>query len=305
MTMRPIKEEWSFIRNNAVATKMLESSSSNQRKRLFLYLFLLLGMFYCFDAVVVTEMPLSCCKGVILHRSLHRHAYSMFQFINRIRFESLISNLLVVCFSMARQKAAEASNGSQRRFTRASNRVKKQKKPSDGVLPRKQIPLQHKRLQELPDPLLGDLYPEKYPDLDFYQSYGSFLTRKNPISAVVDAEIAEYWALLSTTPTLLQQYIPTLSDSYRSAFRKFFNTDPISLHGHISDAANPFLLTSLLMHLTQHATNKGDFFYSGRKIGLTSNLQLRMGRMELGLGHWRGNLRFRLLESWGMGGGLS
>ena len=130
------------------------------------------------------------------------------------------------------------------------------KKPSDGVLPRKQIPSQHKRLQELPDLLLGDLYLEQYPDLDFHQSYGSFLACKNPISAVVDAEIAEYWALLSTTPTLLQHYIPTIIDSYRSAFRKFFNTGPISLHGHVSDAANPFLLTSLLM---QHATAKGIF----------------------------------------------
>ena len=150
----------------------------------------------------------------------------------------------------------------------------------------------------------SEIYSEQYPDLDFHQSYGSFLTRKNPISAVVDAGIAEYWALLSTTPTLLQHYIPTISDSYRSAFRKFFKTDPISLHEYISDA-KPFLLASLLMHLTQHATNKGIFVYSGRKRGLTSNLQLRMGRMELGLDYWRGNLRFRLLESWGMGGGLS
>ncbi len=104
--------------------------------------------------------------------------------------------------------------------------------------------------------------PEEFPDLDFHQSFGLFLTRKNPISRAVDEDIARYWHILTTTPALLQYHIPDIGEGYRNAFRQFFGTEPISLHGHVSDAANPFVLTSLLMHLTAHATNPDVFFLS-------------------------------------------
>lgn len=91
--------------------------------------------------------------------------------------------------------------------------------------------------------------PQDFPDIDLHQSFGSFLTRRNPISQTVDPDIAKYWDMLSKTPALLQHYIPDISERYRVAFKRFFGVDPISIHGHVSDAANPHLLTSLLKHL--------------------------------------------------------
>ena len=89
-------------------------------------------------------------------------------------------------------------------------------------------------------------HPEDYPDLDFHHTFGSFLTRKNPITNEVSAEIARYWGLLSNTPSLLQHHAHEIGEKYRGAFRKFFTADPISLHGHVSDASNAALLTSLI-----------------------------------------------------------
>lgn len=97
-------------------------------------------------------------------------------------------------------------------------------------------------------------HPEDYPDLDFHHSFGSFLTRKNPISSTVNAEIARYWGLLSETPSLLQHHTHRIGEKYRGAFRQFFTADPISLHGHVSDASNVALLTSLISHLVSHAS---------------------------------------------------
>lgn len=105
--------------------------------------------------------------------------------------------------------------------------------------------------------------PEDFPDLDLHQSYGSFLTRKNPISQNVDPDVASDWAMLSTNPAMLQHRVPDITDRYRTAFKRFFNIDPISIHGHVSDAANPFVLTSLLMHLTAYSSKDcGVFFLS-------------------------------------------
>ena len=92
-------------------------------------------------------------------------------------------------------------------------------------------------------------HPEDFPDLDFHQSFGSFLTRKNPIDKTVDREIAGYWRLLTQTPSLIQYLIFDIRESYQEAFQRYFTADVISVHGHVSDAANPSLLMSLLLHL--------------------------------------------------------
>lgn len=97
-------------------------------------------------------------------------------------------------------------------------------------------------------------HPEEYPDLDLHHGFGSFLTRKNPVSKTVDTKIAQYWQLLGQNPTLLQYRIHDIGDQYRTAFREFFTAEPISLHGHVSDASNPALLTSLVCHLISRAS---------------------------------------------------
>lgn len=91
--------------------------------------------------------------------------------------------------------------------------------------------------------------PEEFPDLDFHHSVGSFLTRKNPIFNSTDQDVGRYWALLNKSPTMLQHHIHNIGDRYREAFRRFFTAEPISLHGHVSDASSPTLLTSLISHL--------------------------------------------------------
>ena len=92
-------------------------------------------------------------------------------------------------------------------------------------------------------------HPEDFPDLDFHQSFGSFLTRKNPIDKTVDRKIARYWRMLNKTPSLIQYQTFDIRQNYQKAFRRYFKVEVISLHGHVSDAANPSLLMSLLLHL--------------------------------------------------------
>ena len=99
--------------------------------------------------------------------------------------------------------------------------------------------------------------PEDFPDLDFHQSFGSFLTRKNPIDKSVDRKIAGYWRLLTETPSMIQYYIFDIRESYQEAFQSYFNADVLSVHGHVSDAASPNLLMSLLLHLVDAATGSG------------------------------------------------
>ena len=97
--------------------------------------------------------------------------------------------------------------------------------------------------------------PEDFPDLDFHHSFGSFLTHKNPVSKDTHPEIARYWDLLGNSPSLLQRHIHQIADKYRDAFRDFFVAEPISLHGHVSDASNVALLTSVISHLVSHASS--------------------------------------------------
>ena len=56
---------------------------------------------------------------------------------------------------------------------------------------------------------------------------------------------------------MLQYHIHDIGDRYREAFRRFFTAEPISLHGHVSDASGPALLTSLISHLTSRCSIRG------------------------------------------------
>lgn len=104
--------------------------------------------------------------------------------------------------------------------------------------------------------------PEDYPDLDFHHTFGSFLTQKNPVSKDTHPEIATYWDLLGNSPSLLQRHIHQIGHHYREAFRDFFVAEPISLHGHVSDASNVALLTSVISHLVSHASSDiGTLFF--------------------------------------------
>ena len=101
--------------------------------------------------------------------------------------------------------------------------------------------------------------PEEFPDLDFHHSFGSFLTRKNLILDIVDLDVGRYWDMLSKSPSMLQHHIHDVGDRYRQAFGQFFTAEPISLHGHVSDASSPALLTSLITHLdSHHSTDKSN-----------------------------------------------
>ena len=48
---------------------------------------------------------------------------------------------------------------------------------------------------------------------------------------------------------MIQYHIFDIRDNYRSVFRRFFHTDPLSLRGHVTDAANLYLVISLLRRL--------------------------------------------------------
>lgn len=106
-----------------------------------------------------------------------------------------------------------------------------------------------------------DCCPQDFPDIDFHQLFGLSLTRKNPISETVDPDVAKFWNMLSETPALLQHYIPDISERYRIAFKQFFKVDSISVHGHVSDAANPYVLASLLKNLAKESKKVSDWFF--------------------------------------------
>ena len=150
-----------------------------------------------------------------------------------------------ICKVDANQKVA---------LRRRSDRISKSKETASKVRPHGDLKHRQCRKEQF-DTERRKRYPEEFPDLDFHNSFGSFLTRKNPVARTVDAQIARYWQLLSQSPTLLQRHIYDISDRYRDAFGKFFGADPISLHGHVSDASNPALLTSLISHLISHASS--------------------------------------------------
>ena len=155
---------------------------------------------------------------------------------------------------IARRTLAKQGNGLASGKSGPRDRGKIQKRPRrrrDGV-PRPRYALA--RDQQRHD---RTSHPEDFPDLDFHQSFGSFLTRKNPVAKTVDRNIAGYWRMLNQTPSLIQYLTFDIRESYQEAFHKYFKADVISVHGHVSDAANPSLLMSLLLHLTDVANGSG------------------------------------------------
>lgn len=158
--------------------------------------------------------------------------------------------------------------------TRSATAKKASKSGASGVQNESQI--QRKRLRNLQSKRQGhrgrsveedqETCPNDFPVIDFHQSFGSYLTQKNPISQEVDADVAEYWNTLSTNPSMLQHQVNDIVEHYRAAFKRFFNLDPISLHGHVSDAANPFVLTSLLTLLTENSEEDVSFFGENEKV---------------------------------------
>ena len=52
---------------------------------------------------------------------------------------------------------------------------------------------------------------------------------------------------------MINYSVRDIHDGYYVAFFAFFNVDPISLHGHISDAAGPYNITSLIMYIREKA----------------------------------------------------
>ena len=127
-------------------------------------------------------------------------------------------------------------------------------------------------------------HPEEFPDLDFHHSFGSFLTGKNPILESIDEDIGKYWALLNKSPTMLQYHIHDIGDRYREAFRQFFTAEPISLHGHVSDASSPALLTSLISHLTSGCSESGSNLFLNKNDKANPRIAVLEGSYGAGYG---------------------
>ena len=146
----------------------------------------------------------------------------------------------------ARRTSATPGNGRASGKSAPSDRGKIQKRSR-----RKRSGVSRRQTSQARDQQRHDRtsHPEDFPDLDFHQSFGSFLTRKNPVDRTVDKKIAGYWRILNKTPSLIQYQTFDIRQSHQKAFRRYFKAEVISLHGHVSDAANPSLLMSLLLHL--------------------------------------------------------
>ncbi len=155
---------------------------------------------------------------------------------------------------MARRTSAKRGNGLTPGRSRPNDSGKVQKRPlrRRGGAPRSRNP--QARDEQRHD---RRSHPEDFPDLDFHQSFGSFLTRKNPVDKTVDREIAGYWRSLTKTPSMMQYHIFDIREYYQAAFQRYFTAEVMSVHGHVSDAANPNLLMSLLLHLMDVANGMG------------------------------------------------
>ena len=154
-------------------------------------------------------------------------------------------------------------------------------------------------------PTCRDCHPENFPDLDFHHSFGSFLTRKNPILNTIDRDIGRYWALLNKSPTVLQHHIHRIGDRYRDAFRRFFTAEPISLHGHVSDASSLPMLTSLILHLESCSSSCGvkkgrddddDDESGGLLVGKMGEKEPGIAMLEGAYGAGFGNLAYEAVQ---------
>ena len=104
------------------------------------------------------------------------------------------------------------------------------------------------------------------------------------MSSTVDPEIAYYWDLLSSTPSILQHHIHPIAKAYRSVFRDLFTADPISLHGHVSDASNAALLTSLISHLVSNASPRRRISFFAESDKLSPRVAILEGSYGAGYG---------------------
>ena len=155
---------------------------------------------------------------------------------------------------MSRRIPARPGNGLTSRTSRPGDRGRVQKRPlrRRGGVPRSQSSqARHDQRQHRRS------HPEDFPDLDFHQSFGSFLTRKNPVDKTVNGVIAGFWRLVTENPTRIQHHIFDIREEYQEAFHNYFAADVLSVHGHVSDAANPNLLMTLLLHLMDVANSPG------------------------------------------------
>ena len=150
---------------------------------------------------------------------------------------------------IARRSSVKHGKGLTSARSRAGNRFKVQKRPRKE---RSGVP-RTRSSQAREQRRYRRRRPEDFPDLDFHQSFGSFLTRKNPVDKTVHREIAGYWRLLTQTPSEIKYHIFDILERYRTKFRRYFKAQVISVHGHVSDGANPNLLMSLLLHLIEAA----------------------------------------------------
>ena len=77
--------------------------------------------------------------------------------------------------------------------------------------------------------------------------------------------------MLNKTPSFIQYLTFDIRESYQKAFRRYFTAEVISVHGHVSDAANPSLLMSLLLHLMDVANGPEDDLESSSVSGSASS----------------------------------
>ncbi|KAF6230752.1 hypothetical protein HO133_000011 [Letharia lupina] len=135
-----------------------------------------------------------------------------------------------------------------------------------------------------------EVCPEDYPDLDFNQHYGLLLTRQNCFRDKINKPLTEYWRTFVGTPTLIYNELRDIRDHYREAFSNFFGADPITLHGHVSDAANPLLITSLIQHLNNNISPEDseksayDAFKLRKEQTRSPNLAIMEGSYGTGFG---------------------
>ena len=90
--------------------------------------------------------------------------------------------------------------------------------------------------------------PQYFPSFDFNNDFGSWFSRQSVVSLSGSEALSEYWRTYFQNPTLHSYPARDIRDHYRDAFYAFLKVHPISLHGHASDAANPFMITSLIKH---------------------------------------------------------